>query len=105
MSTTGRIRRGGRPLAPRAVRMRNACVRHAAAKLGLELPGDRDLSALADDTNLRDAVAWWQAQAPAVVAEADAGAARSQRRPVLLRAAVVTAVTLLGLVFSYRPVQ
>jgi hypothetical protein len=53
MSMIGRAERAPRALAPRAVRMRNACVRHAAARLGIAVPGDRELSALPDDTSLR----------------------------------------------------
>lgn len=101
MSTTGRSRRGSRPLTPRAVRVRNACVRRAAETLGLDVPGAGELSALADDTSLRDAVEWWQARAGSAVAQT----ARVGGRRLMLRAAVATAVTLLGLAFSYRPVQ
>lgn len=100
MSTTGRAK-GSRALAPRAVRARNACVRHAAAQLGIDVPGDRELSALNDDTSLRDAVTWWRAQC----GDVDAAAVGSTRHPVLLRVAVVTVVTLVGLAVSYRPVQ
>jgi hypothetical protein len=101
MSTTGRAERGARSLAPRAIRVRNACVRHAAAQLGLEVPGDRELRALSEDTRLRDAMAWWEARAGSAVAEP----ARISGSPLLLRAAVASAVVLLGLAFSYGPVQ
>jgi hypothetical protein len=100
MSTIVRGRRS-RPLAPRAVRMRNACVQHAAERLGLPVPGAGDLSALADDASLRDAVAWWQARAPGAV-----GASRSRPRGrLVLKTGLITAVTLLGLAFSYGRVQ
>jgi hypothetical protein len=100
MSTTGR-KGGARALAPRAIRMRNACVCHAAAQLGLKEPGREELSVLADETSLREAVAWWQARALAAVAEPP----RASRSPLLLKAAVVMAVTLIGLAFSYSPVE
>jgi hypothetical protein len=100
MSMTGRVK-GSRALAPRVVRARNACVRHAAAQLGIEVPGDRELSALKDDTSLRDAVTWWRAQCGDVGVDET----RVARHPVLLRVAVVAVVTLVGLAFSYRPVQ
>lgn len=108
MSTTGRGRRrprggaaGDGRLSPRGVRMRNACVRHAADRLGLERPDEQDLRSLRDDTSLREAIEWWQDRAAAATAESSA---RSARAP-LVRAAVVTAVTVLGLALSYGRAQ
>lgn len=101
MSTIGRVSRRARPLTPRAVRMRNACVCHAAARLGLAAPGDEDLRALADDASLRDAVEWWKARAPGAVAESRSPSGRR----LVLKTGLVTAVTLLGLAFSYGRAQ
>lgn len=100
MSTIVRGRRA-RPLAPRAVRVRNACVRHAAERLGLAVPGNEVLSALADDMTLRDAVEWWKARAPGAAAESQS---RSGGRLVLKTAWIMT-VALLGLAFSYGQAQ
>ncbi|HSK19196.1 MAG TPA: hypothetical protein VK912_08650 [Longimicrobiales bacterium] len=81
--------------------MRNACVRHAAERLGLALPGDEELRALADDVSLRDAVEWWKANAPGAVAET------TPPRPgrVVLKAGFAMAVTVLGLALSYGRAQ
>lgn len=80
--------------------MRNACVRHAADRLGLALPDDDDLRALADDVSLRDAIVWWQASAPGAVAVAQPHAGR-----VVMRSGLIAAVTLLGLALSYGRAQ
>jgi hypothetical protein len=100
MSMTGRVSRRSLPLTPRGIRVRNACVQHAASQLGLDVPGSEELRALPDDAGLREAVEWWQRKTPGVVA-----APVQRRSQVLLRVAVVSAVTLLGLALSYRPVQ
>lgn len=122
MSTTGRGRRGasarrgagagrgaagrraaGRgSLAQRAVRMRNACVCHAAAELGLEPPTAEDLRALKDDATLREAVEWWQGRARHAVAVPARSAVRT---PLVVRTAVAAAVVVLGLALSYGRVQ
>jgi hypothetical protein len=103
MSTIGRGSRRARPLTPRAVRMRNACVCHAAERLGLAVPGTEELRALSDDAGLRDAVEWWKAQAPGAAA-APRSRSRSRRR-FALKTGLVAAVTLLGLAFSYGQAQ
>lgn len=87
-------------ITPRTVRMRNACVRHAAERLGLAAPDDDDLRSLADDVSLRDAIAWWQASAPGAVAAAPPRPGR-----LVLRTGLITAVTLLGLALSYGRAQ
>ncbi|MBR9989418.1 MAG: hypothetical protein KFH98_06650 [Gemmatimonadetes bacterium] len=87
--------------AARAVRVRNACVRHAAERLGLPIPGDEELRALADDVSLRDAVEWWSARAEGVVHEARS----TSRGRLALRTGLITAVTVLGLAFSYGRAQ
>lgn len=101
MSTTGPVNRQEYALGPRAIRMRNACVRHVAKELGLPVPGVEELRPLAHDTSLTDAVAWWQAKARGALA----GPPRPPGRPLLQRVAVVTVITLLGLALSYSPVE
>lgn len=99
MSTIGHNRRS---LAPRAVRMRNACVRHAARSLGLPVPDSAALRALPDDASLRDALSWWRTRVTGVSARAAAAETAGMR---LLRFAWMTTVMLLGLAFSYGRVQ
>lgn len=98
-------RRGGResqrPLAGRALRVRNACVCHAAVRLGLPAPTDAELRELPADAGLGEAVEWWRARAP--------GALEFAERPaglgLAVRTAVVVGVTLIGLAFSYGQAQ
>ena len=96
-----RTSRGRESFAARALRMRNACVRHAAARLGLALPTDEDLRALGGDVGLRGAVEWWQDNAPGAVAEK----ADPRRGRLVLKAGLAMAVTVLGLALSYGRAQ
>ena len=81
--------------------MRNACVRHAAERLGLAPPGDEELRSLADDVSLREAIQWWKVNAPGAVAEI------APPRPgrLMLRAGLAMAVTVIGLALSYGRAQ
>lgn len=81
--------------------MRNACVRHAAERLGLPVPGDDELRALADDVSLRDAIEWWKASAPGAVAATPV----PRPRRLVLKTGLITAATLLGLALSYGQAQ
>lgn len=96
-----RKRARARAFVPRAVRVRNACVRHAARSLGLPVPDSAALSALADGASLRDSIEWWKSQVPdgAAVVPADAAG-----RP-LLKAVWIASITLLGLAFSFGQAQ
>ena len=96
-----RAARGPYTLAARAIRTRNACVRHAAERLGLPAPDDDDLRALPGDASLRDAVEWWRARAPGAVLAPTV----APPRRLVLKTALITTVTLLGLALSYVPAQ
>lgn len=90
-----------RPLTGRALRVRNACVCHAAARLGLMPPSAADLRDLPADASLAEAVEWWRARAPGTVQ----GAGRRARVSLALKTAVVVGVALVGLAVSYGQAQ
>jgi hypothetical protein len=94
-------RESRRPLSGRALRVRNACVCRAAVQLGLAMPADADLLDIPEGASLVDAVEWWTARAPGAVEVAESAA----RVSLVMRMAVVMAVTLVGLVLSYGRVQ
>jgi hypothetical protein len=81
--------------------MRNACVRHAAERLGLAVPGDDEMRVLADDVSLREAVEWWKASAPGAVADTTP----PRPRRLVLKTGLAMAVTVLGLALSYGRAQ
>ena len=81
--------------------MRNACVRHAAERLGLTPPGDEELRVLADDVSLREAVEWWKVNAPGAVVTL----APPRPRRLVLKTGLAMAVTVLGLALSYGRAQ
>jgi hypothetical protein len=104
MSTTARsskpIRSGraaDRPLTARAVRVRNACLRHAAVRLGLRIPDDAELTALRPDASLTEAVQWLGSAQPTP----DISIVGPSRPRLLLRAGFAATVMLLALVLSY----
>lgn len=101
----GTVRRGGResqrPLTARGLRVRNACVCHAAARLGLAAPTDADLRALPDHARLDEAVEWWRARAPGAAEVVESGRGVS----LMLKTAVIMGVTLVGLAMSYGQAQ
>lgn len=85
------------PLSPRAVRVRNACLRDAAVRLDLAVPDDAELSALSPHISLADVLERWRVdQRPG-----DAGAAVRNRPRYLRRTAWAAAITLIGLACSY----
>ena len=59
-------RHSQRVLSSRAMRVRNACVCHAAVRLGLPVPTDAELRELPGDAALGEAVEWWKRRAPGV---------------------------------------
>ena len=95
------VRHSQRVLSSRAMRVRNACVCHAAVRLGLPVPTDAELRELPGDAALGEAVEWWKRRAPGVGEVEGSGAGVS----LALRAAVVVGVTLMGLAFSYGQAQ
>jgi hypothetical protein len=108
MSTTARNsppsrsgRAGDRSLTARAVRVRNACLRHAATRLGMRVPEDAELTALGPDATLTQAVQWLQQEGPAPVTSEVVRTAP----PFFLRAGCAAVVTLLGLALSFGRVQ
>jgi hypothetical protein len=107
MSTTARssspVRSGravDRSLSARAVRVRNAVLRHAAPRLGLRVPDDAELAALRPDVGLTQALQWLE-QGPAPVTSEGVPTAP----PFFLRAGCAALVTLLGLALSFGRVQ
>jgi hypothetical protein len=113
MSTTGRadtVPQRAAPadagLTPRALRVRNACVQHAAARLGLPVPDRDDLAALDSDASLARSVEWWRARTvrdqPTVQEPALLPPRRSTRA---LRTAWVSAAVVLALALSYGTAQ
>jgi hypothetical protein len=92
-----RVRAAREPLTARAKRMRDACVCHAAARLGLPVPTDADLRAMPADARLGEAFEWWRVSVGGDVGVVDVG----RRMNVVLRVGVITAVTLIGLALSY----
>lgn len=98
--------RGGRAaresqgaLTARALRVRNACLRRAAVRLGLRIPDDAELRALPADVTMTEAIRRWKA------VQQDAEFAAPAGPGLLLRTAFVTAVTLLALALSYGRAQ
>lgn len=82
MSMTDHSRRQGRrvgrgdTVTARVVRVRNVCVLHAAAHLGLATPTDAELEALPAELTLTQSVRWLRAKQ----ASADSDATGSTRR-------------------------
>ncbi|HEX2168498.1 MAG TPA: hypothetical protein VHG09_14785 [Longimicrobiales bacterium] len=88
------------PLTARAVRVRNACLRDAAARLGMPVPEDAELNALSAHASLADTIERWRG-----VHGAGGTAVGVRARPRFLqRTAWAAVITLLGLAFSYGPV-
>jgi hypothetical protein len=54
------LRREAGALSPRAVRVRNALLRHIAARHGLASPSAEELAELGDGAGLVAAVRWWE---------------------------------------------
>jgi hypothetical protein len=114
MSTIARSRRqraavarDTAPLAPRALRLRNLCLRRLAALRGLTPPGRDDLAALPEHARLADALEWWQATARSRsgdVAHATAARRPSARARLMAKAAVAASVALLALALLPAPV-
>jgi hypothetical protein len=101
-SRTGRgARQSQQPLTARALRVRNACVCHAAARLGLRAPTDAELRELPGDARLGEAVEWWRARAPGAVDIAESGTGVS----LGLKTTLIMAITLFGLVFTCGQAQ
>jgi hypothetical protein len=95
-------RASGGALAPRAVRVRNAVLQHAAVRLGLPMPANEELAELPADASLAELVDRWRARhAPDTVPRRT----RGRRSRLVLKAAWVTVITVLGLALSYGPVQ
>jgi hypothetical protein len=90
-----------RQLTGRALRVRNAFVRHAAVRLGLPAPTAAELRDLPGDAGLGEAVEWWRARAPGAleVVESRTGIGFA------LRTALIMGVTLVGLALSYGRAQ
>jgi hypothetical protein len=85
------------PLTARAARLRNACLRDAAARLGLAVPDDAELNALPAHTSLAEVVERWRIeQAPG-----DSGIGVRPRPRFLRRTTWAAAITLIGLALSY----
>jgi hypothetical protein len=103
-SDDGRSDAAGRTLTTRVVRLRDVCVQHVAARLGLPVPERADLAEAPPDATLREAVHWWKARAPEESAAGAAGRARASPARLVLKTAWMTAITVLGLALSYGTV-
>ena len=103
MSTTVRSRDAHRrdlPLAPRAVRIRNVCLRAIARKRGLPEPAASDLAELQPDVTLASAIRWWervQREMDTASRGVDALAPETTRSNLLLKIASITVLVVLSL--------
>ncbi len=103
MSTIVRSRephRADLPLAPRAVRIRNVCLRTIARKRGLPEPTASDLAQLQADDTLAAAIRWWertQRETDAMPAAIDPLSPDAGGSNLVLKIASITVLVLLSL--------
>lgn len=87
--------------------MRNACVRHAAVRLGLPVPAGADLDGVPDGASLAEAVDWWRA-AQGNGTDAAVAAPRSAWSTaglVVLKGMWAAGIVVVGLALSYGRVH
>jgi hypothetical protein len=89
-------------LAPRARRVRDACLRQWAKGRGLPVPSGRDLAGLSGAVSLGDAAEWWRGLHASAASESVATdqLSRDRRRAVVVRTVVGIAVTIAGLAIT-----